>query len=414
MSRARRRAADAAGDSAGDSSGDTGWLDTAVVAAERAAGTPADLLGELPGRLLDAVRTGRRPDRAALRTVTDLGRQAAEQGVPADAVVSLYLSFAVRLWRDLPAAARPRHAAEMHSAAEALLAVITDASAALIAGHQTARQQMIRREQTSRQEFLDDLLRGDADVARMVERAEPFGLDLGATHHVVLAAPPPGRTDVDRAALAVERSIVDAFGDRDVLVGIKDGRVVAIVPGTGPARAGTDEATIQVAQTVQSRIGQATRSRRSWTVAAGRAFPGTYGVARSYEEARETLHLAERLGLDPVHLSSGQLLVHRVISRDQAAIVDLVRSVLTPLELARGGATPLLETLRAYFACSHVATETARALHVSVRTVTYRLDRVRQLTGYEPGRPRDDFVLQTAAHGAQLLQWPARPLPAAT
>jgi hypothetical protein len=33
-------------------------------------------------------------------------------------------------------------------------------------------------------------------------------------------------------------------------------------------------------------------------VATGRAFPGAYGIARSYEEARETITLEERLNLD--------------------------------------------------------------------------------------------------------------------
>ena len=54
------------------------------------------------------------------------------------------------------------------------------------------------------------------------------------------------------------------------------------------------------------------------------------------------------------------LLVYRVLGRDQAAIVDLVRDVLTPLDQVRGGAEVLLETLQAYFDAGEVATEAAR------------------------------------------------------
>jgi hypothetical protein len=44
------------------------------------------------------------------------------------------------------------------------------------------------------------LLRGDADVARLVERAEPFGLDLTLGHVVVLAAPGRRLADAETAA----------------------------------------------------------------------------------------------------------------------------------------------------------------------------------------------------------------------
>jgi DNA-binding PucR family transcriptional regulator len=72
----------------------------------------------------------------------------------------------------------------------------------------------------------------------------------------------------------------------------------------------------------------------------------------------------------------------------------------------------LLETLQAYFDAGDVATEAARRLHVSVRTVTYRLARVAQLTGYRVSRPEQRFALQAAVLGARLLEWPATPLPA--
>ena len=41
-------------------------------------------------------------------------------------------------------------------------------------------------------------------------------------------------------------------------------------------------------------------------------------------------------------------------------------------------------------------TAAARHLHISVRAVTYRLDRVRALTGYHPGEPTQRFTLHTA------------------
>jgi DNA-binding PucR family transcriptional regulator len=148
-----------------------------------------------------------------------------------------------------------------------------------------------------------------------------------------------------------------------------------------------------------------------WRVAAGRAFPGAYGIARSYEEALDALTFADRLGLDSDVVHARDLLVYRVLGRDQAAIVDLVRDVLAPLDQVRGGAEVLLETLREYFNAGEVATEAARRLHVSVRTVTYRLARVAELTGYSVSRPDQRFSLHAAVLGARLLEWPSKRLP---
>jgi DNA-binding PucR family transcriptional regulator len=105
------------------------------------------------------------------------------------------------------------------------------------------------------------------------------------------------------------------------------------------------------------------------------------------------------------------MLVYRVLLRDQAAIVDLIQVVLAPLSGTRGGPEPLLATLEHYFATGEVATETARRLGMSVRTVTYRLAKVRTLTGYDPADPSQRFTLQAAVLGARLLDWPARALP---
>jgi DNA-binding PucR family transcriptional regulator len=131
----------------------------------------------------------------------------------------------------------------------------------------------------------------------------------------------------------------------------------------------------------------------------------------SFEEAREALELAARLGLDDPVVAASSLLVYRVLLRDRGAIAELVAEVLQPLQQARGGAEPLITTLEGYFATGAVSVATAQRLHVSVRTVTYRLDRVRALTGYTVTDPAHRFTLEAAVLGARLLDWPRQPLP---
>jgi sugar diacid utilization regulator len=312
------------------------------------------------------------------------------------------------MWRDLPDVVPYRDRDTVRASAQAVLHAVGEAIAVLVDSYQVATQQMVRQEEALRRELVDDLLRGDPDVAGIVERAEPFGIDLGRPHQVVLARPADGLPEGDTSAGMLELFILDRFGDREVLVATKEGLLVVLIPATPPRTAPRT-----IVQDVGTLIHDALirhRSGRDWRVSTGRPYPGSYGIARSYEEAREALKLADRLRLDAPVVDARDMLVYRVLVRDQAAIVDLIQAVLAPLTQARGGAEPLLQTLEAYFATGEVATEAARRLNVSVRTVTYRLAKVKELTRHDPGDPAQRFVLHIAVLGARLLDWPARVL----
>jgi len=142
----------------------------------------------------------------------------------------------------------------------------------------------------------------------------------------------------------------------------------------------------------------------AWRMGVGRAQQGPGGVRQSYEQAREALRLGRRLSAQVV--DAADLLLQRVLVRDEAAMRELVDAVLTPLSGARGGAEPLVHTLEAYFAAGGNASLCARSLHLSVRALTYRLARIAELTGRDPADPAHRFELQTAVTGARLLGWP--------
>lgn len=387
----------------------TAWLNEVAESACRdAGGVPMELLGDYLPMLADAATSGRTPHPAELEAVGLLGRRAAELGVSAGAAVQLYLTAARLLWQQLPMVVRARDNEAVRVAAAAVLRVVDDAVASLAEGYAEARRQMVRWEETLRHEFIEDLLRGDADVGRLVEHAEPFGLDMALPHQVALAAPTGRLDDTTPAISSLERAVVQRVGDRDVLVATKDGWIVVVAPADtdlpGPRTESHTLGDLMLAELSSSLRGQ------PWRVTVGRPYPGPYGIARSYEEARDGLTMAVRLHLDTPLIRAEHLLIYRVLLRDQPAIADLVHSVLGKLVQARGGAEPLLATLDAYFATGSVTTETARRLHLSVRAVTYRLDRIKTLTGHDPTDPAQRFAINAAVLGAKLLGWPENDL----
>jgi hypothetical protein len=359
---------------------------------------PVALLGGYLRALVAVAGTGRRLARRELDACRDRGMEAATTGVPLPSLVDAYLTATWRAWDQLPAA-QAYEAIVLRSVARTVLRAVDDAVAALADGYQQGQRDVIRQEEGLRREFIDDLLTGRGDLERLIAQADRFGLRLAGPHVVAVAAAGPHQpplTDASSLTRRAEAEVAHRFGSHDVLVATKGGLLVCVVPATDGRVVGESAALLH------RLAGQ--------PVGVGRSHAGPTGVARSYEEARAALDLAGRLGLDDPVVEAASLLVYRMLLRDRAAIVELVDGVLRPLEQARGGPGPLLDTLEAYFACGGVAAETARRLHVGVRTVTYRLARIRELTGYAANDPTHRFTLEAAVLGARLLGWPDSPI----
>jgi sugar diacid utilization regulator len=381
----------------------------ASAASRETGGVPVGLLGDYLPAVAEAAASGRRLTAAELAGYGRSGEQAALSGVALRGLVDLFLSGTWRLWRELPAGTS---LAAVRAAGLAVLRAADDAVAAAAEGFEHAHLTVARREEAERREFFDDLLSGRGRVGDLIARGDQLGLRLAGPHQVVVAGPELAGAAVNPAGLEVEAVVADAAAPSPSLVGTRGGQVVAV---TGAADGGEgDRVAGALARLLaQPRPGSAARQGPAWRIVVGRPYPGPSGVVRSYEEAVEALDVAQRLGLPEPVASAADLLVYQVLLRDREAITDLVRTVLLPLGAARGGAEPLLATLEAYFSRGGVAVAAARDLHLSVRAVTYRLARVRELTGRDPGRPADALTLQVAVIGARLLDWPATPLAAA-
>ncbi|GAA3008710.1 helix-turn-helix domain-containing protein [Streptosporangium longisporum] len=368
-----------------------------------------ELLGGHLRALREAAATGRPPGRAELDDCRAAGALAAERGLSVRGLVEAALAGAEAV-TPVPFPALRRTVS------------------ALMEGYENAQRSALRREEAARREFVDDLLQGRAD--RLAERAEHFGLRLAETYVVAVARPrvpgviegdpgrtgdptgttPSGTTTTARATAAttdagvteatarrIEEALITRFGSHNVLVAVRDGMLVCVAPGGLTVAIG--EFTHHVRQAFAP----------GWRVGLGRPHRGPGGVVTSYREGAGAIGLGDRLGLRAPVLKAADLLVFPVLLRDRAAIEDLVTTVLSPLLEARGGPGPLLDTLEAVFASQGNQTAAARRLGVSTRAVTYRLERIRRLTGFSPDDSTQRFTLETAVLGARLLDWPAHP-----
>jgi len=376
----------------------------ARAAATDSGGVPVELLGDFLAMLVGAVTDGRPIPPARLRAYRNLGDRAARQGVALRALLDLYLSACWRLWPELPAVKQAKRRPQgVVSAGQVMLHAADDVVAALAEGFQLARRALVRSQEAARREFIDDLLTGSADVVGLLHRSTGFGLDLSGPHAAAVIAAERPFDDGSPLVATLERSILGLKGDAPALVASKDGRLVVVF--AAPDRAAIDHVLDRLGSTLRRAAGGRS-AVGTWRLGLGRAGVGADGVRGSYREAGEALELAERLELPSPIAEARDLLVYRMLLRDRVALADLVESTLGALRTARGGAEPLLATLERWFACGGNAAAAARELHLSVRAVTYRLARVRDLTGLDPDAAADRFALHVAQLGARLLDWP--------
>jgi hypothetical protein len=223
-------------------------------------------------------------------------------------------------------------------------------------------------EQSLRGSFLEELLtREDMEPADVLRRAGRLGCDL-SLGYVALCADPGGRAPGRLiAAVATERP--------GAVAQVVEGRVYAIVPGSPEEVRG-----------VTGRLGrQALVGVSSHHSDAGEA-------RRALEEAELVLRVTVAGGGPPQEDIGGG--TYRLLFRVLASHPDEVKSFFedTVAPLVRYDdqySTDLMGTVEAYLGENCSMNATARAIHAHRHTVSYRLERVKDLTGLDPFTSED-------------------------
>lgn len=133
----------------------------------------------------------------------------------------------------------------------------------------------------------------------------------------------------------------------------------------------------------------------TWGLSTARDHPGRYPQA--FAEARTALAAARRLGSVSLYDDLG--IVRLLLGHEDSDFQTFVREVTGPLQEydeANDGA--LMKTLRAYFDSNCSQKAAAELLYVHHKTMAYRLDRIRRLTGLDltqhADRMRADLALR--------------------
>src|SRR3954453_15398253 len=222
-------------------------------------------------------------------------------------------------------------------------------------------------EQSLRGSFLEELrTREDLEASDVVRRARRLGTDL-SEGAVALVGDPQGRAPGRLlAAIAAERS--------DALAQTVGDRVYALIP-----------ASAEEARRVATRIG------RQATVGVSSRYTDPGDLRRALEEAELVLEVTVGGSAPDQDIGGG---TYRLLFRVLASHPEEVRSfyedtVAAVVRYDEQYTTDLLATLEAYLAQNCNMNATAQAIYAHRHTVSYRLERVRELTGLDPFTSED-------------------------
>ena len=241
-----------------------------------------------------------------------------------------------------------------------------------------------------RTKLVIELVEG-ADRTVVMNRAQALGYDLGRPHRVVLADGNPAE-EIDGFFQAVSRA-ARAVGVGTLLAPRRHDVIVLAGP-----RAPWDQFRRAVVAELHGgpcRIGVGGRCQ------AVEEFP------RSYREAELALRMQKVSGGPEQVTRYDDLGVYKVLAaaNDTASVERFVDEWLARLidyDSAHG--TQLVQTLSEYLEYGGNYDASAKALSVHRSTLKYRLNRIRQVSGYDLSSPDNQFNLQLATRAWRTLQ----------
>jgi hypothetical protein len=370
-------------------------------------GPAHDLLVDYLTTLVDLVLAGRQPGQDEIDAFRRIGAEAAREAMTLGGLIPLVSGATRRFWPGLPEVAtsrygRPLTRSEIVDIGILVWGAADVATKSVIQGYNNSQRRAALDDGNLRHAFFANVVDGTAKVTNLVEMAEQVAFHPAVPHFVTVVDLDGGVGQADRLLPWLEASLHTQVRPSDLLVTDYNDQLVTVVSARPKAARHVTSALSRVLDSADD------LATRKWRAGVGRTRSGLRGIQASYLDACEALDLARRLDSTERIVRTDRLLLYRVLLRDNAAMADLVRAVLSPLTDAHNGAEPLVETLDQYFASTGVLTDAARNLHLSVRAVSYRLSRIHELTGYDINRPMDRLALHLAVMGARLLDWPRK------
>jgi GAF domain-containing protein len=246
-------------------------------------------------------------------------------------------------------------------------------------------------------EFLRELFAVTGSVpGGLQRRATELGIDLDEAHRlVVLRTASNSKASSEVTGAALREAVIKRLRQEHwcPFVSEWNGRVVALVRGGSPDVPGELVRVLKDIAGSQGSVHGALSARCDRVAEYLREFVACDRLLRVFPDGANggliDLEEARVLGL--------------LFRQGAAEVLSFVESVLGPLVQDDARTRELVRTLEAYLAAAGSPGQAAKALHVHVNTIYYRLDKIRDLLGGSFDDPRAALDLQVALLARRLV-----------
>lgn len=240
--------------------------------------------------------------------------------------------------------------------------------------------------------LLSQLIQGETGrEAILTDQALRYGVDL-TRPFVLLLVEYPERSTVKILQLYRRVNRLATTYNWNAVVGQFAGQVVIL------AQAGDNILT--AAEQIRAEVNGALR------VGISAANQGAQAVSAAYQQCREVLHITTRLdATHPIVYFDNLGYLHTLYSAGKNALLTnpfapLVRRLLDEAQ------PDLFQTLEAYLDAGGNGVQTADTLHIHRSTLNYRLERIREICGFDLSDPLERTNLQVALKLLRLFEVP--------
>jgi hypothetical protein len=332
---------------------------------------------------------------ADLNSLRNAAIQHADEGTPLRTLVSGCHAAARIVGGALLEEVPAEEAALLRGAGERLLRVLEEVTRTVTEAYLEEQFAIRGEERDAKRALAGALISGEhagGPAARLGVRIAAAYVVLALRYHSL-----EGEDEAPVAAVAARHRMRRTQEQLDKFTG--ESVLSLLDPGGGSALLPTDPDNVN---TLLSRLPTLLRGIQVATgttpIAGAAGCVGVIAVSRAAQQARDVLGIAGRLGRPPGVYTLNDVLLEYQLTRDSDAR-PMLAGLLDPLE----GNTDLVQTLESYFGHDLDRRSTAAALHVHPNTLDYRLRRVAQLTGLDPGKPSGQQLLAAALTARRLV-----------
>jgi DNA-binding PucR family transcriptional regulator len=233
-----------------------------------------------------------------------------------------------------------------------------------------------------RRDLLDALIAGKGEDERIRRLARSLGLSLGTSYVVIVLH----GEDTDGAFRTLTEAAREHLrpAEASLLVGLRQGEVVALYPAREPAAMDTVrlECTALAGALADAGV----------SIGLGARHDGMAQIAVGYAEAKDAADIAVGTGLRGRPVAFDEVLIDHMVRSSPHGDRILDGTLRPLLDYDAERQSELVPTLRAYVDSGFNLTKSAELLSVHPNTVVYRLKRIKELSGRDPHDP-DDLLL---------------------